>query len=406
MFLLDTEPSESAMGRLAPETNENEIAVAPLADVEATSPMDDAVKWVVDALVDDWVRCDGALTTTMVERLCAKRGLDARQRTLVTRTLRQLDIELLITAPKSPAAMSETLATGSESFLRHRILSSDEEIALGRKVSYAIEVQKELNAGRLVASEETTQALAEGRNARETLLNHNYRLVLAAAREWARRTDVPLDDLFQIGILGLCRAVERFDHSLGFKFSTYATWWIRQAISRNLDDNWSLIRLPVHAATAVRKLRFTLATWGGERKRQPTLAELSEKTELTVKQLEYLLPYVKEHIESLDEPRGREGEKPPVPRKVVSREMSPLQHCEAAELRRLIEEALGSLTKREKEIVEWRFGLHGGKEKTLEEIGQIYGVTRERIRQIEAIALVHLRHPARTRKLKQFFEKS
>ena len=250
---------------------------------------------------------------------------------------------------------------------------------------------------------ELARRIEEGdEEAKHLLAQANLRLVVSIARRYVGRGMAFLD-LIQEGNLGLIKAVEKFDYRKGFKFSTYATWWIRQAITRAIADQARTIRIPVHMVETINKMVRVQRSLLQELGREPTAEEIADEMEVSPERVREILKVAQEPV-SLETPIGEEAdshlgdfiedEDAPAPAEAASYLL----------LREQLGEVLSSLTPRERRVLELRFGLDDGRARTLEEVGQAFGVTRERIRQIEAKALRKLRHPSRSKKLKDYLE--
>ena len=265
---------------------------------------------------------------------------------------------------------------------------------------------KEIGRVPLLSAEEEVELairMSEGDvAAKKRLSEANLRLVVSIAKRYVGR-GMQFLDLIQEGNLGLIKAVEKFDHTKGFKFSTYATWWIRQAITRAIADQARTIRIPVHMVETINKVKKVNSQLLHENGHEPTNEQIAEKLEMPVEKVREIMRVAQEPV-SLETPIGEEedshlgdfipDEDAPAPSDVASHTM----------LKEQLAEVLSTLTPREKKVLRLRFGLEDGRSRTLEEVGKEFNVTRERIRQIEAKALRKLRHPSRSKKLKDFLE--
>jgi RNA polymerase primary sigma factor len=302
------------------------------------------------------------------------------------------------------AGTSDTVRLYLKEIGRVELLNADDERRLAQAISDGNVAAGLLDSPELESDERRRlmRIVQLGQRAKSELIQANLRLVVSIAKRYTLR-GMQFLDLIQEGNLGLMRAVDKFDHTKGFKFSTYATWWIRQAITRSIADQARTIRIPVHMVESMNRVLRTQRQMHQELEREPTIDELCERVNLPIDRVREILRISQDPL-SLDSPLGEEDDMSLADFIEDSTADAPADMATKKMLVRAVEEALGELSDREQEIVRMRFGLDDGQAKTLEDVGREFGVTRERIRQIEAKTLAKLRHPLRSQKLKEFLE--
>ncbi len=291
------------------------------------------------------------------------------------------------------------------------LLTGEEEVQLAKRIEAGTEAAERLadlsaadQLDSLSAEEKVSlkRLARDGDQAKHELTQANLRLVVSIAKRYVGR-GMQLLDLVQEGNLGLMRAVEKFDYTKGFKFSTYATWWIRQAITRAIADQARTIRIPVHMVESINKVHRVQRQMLQELEREPTIEELADRVDLTPARVREILRISQDPL-SLDSPVGEEDDSNLADFIEDHNVEAPAEIAARMMLSSAVLEALDELTDREKAVVRLRFGLDDGQARTLEEVGKEFGVTRERIRQIESKTLAKLRHPHRSQKLRDYLE--
>jgi RNA polymerase primary sigma factor len=313
--------------------------------------------------------------------------------------------EMILPAVKAvPGESIDAVGLYLKEMSRVPLLNTVQEVNLAKRIERGVKAQKELNKlnGHTAPKAKThlLDLITDGKAARDHLIQANTRLVVSIAKKYLGR-GVPFLDLIQEGNLGLMKAVNKYDYRRGFRFSTYATWWIRQTITRSIADQGRTIRVPVHMIDRIRQMYKTARTLEQELGRPPKVEELSKAMEMSERKVQWMLRVSWLPL-SLESPVGDEedselgmfveDEKTPTPSDATTQKL----------LAEKIEEILATLSPREARILRLRFGLENGRTYTLEEVGEKFGLTRERIRQIEGKALRRLRHPMRSRQLKDY----
>lgn len=286
-----------------------------------------------------------------------------------------------------------------------QLLTAQEETILAKQLERGERAFQTLQQQRSACEDRSKlqQWVLESHAARQHLIQANLRLVVSIAKKYVGR-GLSFLDLIQEGNIGLMRATEKFDYHKGFKFSTYATWWIRQAITRAISDHSRTIRLPVHVGETINRVKRTAHKLQQQLEREPTTEEIGIELEMPADKVRRVME-VSRHTVSLETPVGTEGDSVLGDFIEDDRSAEPLDHATEHLLREHLEEVLCKLDERERRIIDLRYGLTDGKYRTLEEVGKEFGITRERIRQIEAKVLRKLRHPAYGgRKLRAYLE--
>jgi RNA polymerase primary sigma factor len=300
----------------------------------------------------------------------------------------------------SGIASNDSVGLYLKEMARVPLLKTEEETEIALRIEAGRDAQKKLGKQKGAVAEQLNCLIEDGLLAREHLIKANTRLVVSIAKKYMTR-GVPFLDLIQEGNLGLMKAVEKFDYRRGFRFSTYATWWIRQTITRAIADQGRTIRVPVHMSDRIRRVYRVARELEQANGRKPSMEEIAKVMESDVRKIQWMLkvswqPLSLEHPvgEDEDSELGNFIENDSVP--------TPSEATHSHLLKEKIEELLGTLTPREARILRLRFGLQNGRSYTLEEVGKKFGLTRERIRQIEGRALRRLRHPRRSRQLRDY----
>jgi len=316
-----------------------------------------------------------------------------------------IDLEVETTSSFESVGADDTIGLYLKEMSRVPLLSLDEEVQLAQAIEKGRQARRTLDRlnGHLTPARraELEQSENEGQQAREHLIKANTRLVVSIAKRYMGR-GVPFLDLIQEGNLGLMKAVEKYEYERGFRFSTYATWWIRQTISRSIADQGRTIRVPVHMVDRIRQLYRQTHELEQKLGRAPTTEELAESLSVSPGKVEWMMSVSWLPL-SLESPINEDEDDSELGMFVEDQlTPTPVQSAYSKLLRDKVEEVLDTLPPREARILRLRFGLENGHTYTLEEVGQKFGLTRERIRQIEGKALRRLRHPRRARQLKEY----
>ena len=360
-------------------------------------------KNVVRDLIENGRRA-GKLTTHEINDALEESAFDVDQLEKLYESLEGHGIEIVDDEPDDAAADASALTEDSVDDFEDSL--SAEGVSIDDPVKVYL---KEIGRVPLLTPDEEIQLALDikeggykGERAKQRLSEANLRLVVSIAKRYVGR-GMQFLDLIQEGNLGLIKAVEKFDHTKGFKFSTYATWWIRQAITRAIADQARTIRIPVHMVETINKVKKVSSQLLHENGHEPSADEIAERLDMPVDKVREIMRVAQEPV-SLETPIGEEEDSPlgdfipdeeaPVPAEAASQTL----------LKEQLADVLNTLTPREEKVLRLRFGLEDGRPRTLEEVGKEFNVTRERIRQIEAKALRKLRHPSRSKKLRDFLD--
>lgn len=322
---------------------------------------------------------------------------------LVLKASDEVDVPTVTTA--IPGATADPVKDYLKQIGKVALLNAAEEVELAMRIEAGLFAEEKLGTEKDIPKKLTRElkwVARDGRKAKSHLLGANLRLVVSLAKRYTGR-GMQFLDLIQEGNLGLIRAVEKFDYTKGFKFSTYATWWIRQAITRAMADQARTIRIPVHMVEVINKLARVQRQMLQDLGREPTPEELSKELDMTPEKVVEVQKYGREPI-SLHTPLGEDGDSEFGDLIEDTEAVVPADAVGFTMLQQQLESLLDSLSEREAGVIRMRFGLGDGMPKTLDQIGDTFGVTRERIRQIESKTMAKLRHPSRSQQLKDYLE--
>jgi len=397
-----TTPRKTTARKTAAKTGEGAQAPAPRSRKSASDsgPTEVTTPEVAETLADE--DAEARPTASEADAADAK-GTEARSDSFV---LRDDDDE---DAPAVQVVTAGATADPVKDYLKQigkvALLNAEQEVELAKRIEAGLFAEERMSSGEVTDARyhrELQWIAHDGRRAKNHLLEANLRLVVSLAKRYTGRGMLFLD-LIQEGNLGLIRAVEKFDYTKGYKFSTYATWWIRQAITRAMADQARTIRIPVHMVEVINKLARVQRQMLQDLGREPTPEELAKELDMTPEKVVEVQKYGREPI-SLSTPLGEDGDSEFGDLIEDSEAVVPADAVSFTLLQEQLHSVLDTLSEREAGVVSMRFGLTDGQPKTLDEIGKVYGVTRERIRQIESKTMSKLRHPSRSQVLRDYLD--
>ncbi|CDE99695.1 rNA polymerase sigma factor [Clostridium sp. CAG:628] len=390
--------SDSELEELYKELKNNDIEIK--SDSESGGEVEGKttnIKSVINELVEIGKK-QGFLTYEVIAKKTSNLDLDANSLDELYNALNENNIEI---RSEDESDSDNNLLEDDPEFNIEHIVNESKDMSVNDNVRMYLKEIGKISLLSLDEEQELSKRIASGdEDAKKILAESNLRLVVSIAKRYVGRGLLFLD-LIQEGNIGLMKAVDKFDYDKGFKFSTYATWWIRQAITRALADQARTIRVPVHMVETINKLARVERQMALDLNREPTDSELAKKMNLPLDKIVEIRRISQDPV-SLETPIGEEDDSHLGDFLADERTMGPEEYTDYTMLKEELKEVLETLTKREEEVLELRFGLYDGTCHTLEEVGKKFGVTRERIRQIEAKALRKLRHPSRAKKLRDF----
>ena len=390
--------SDSELEELYKELKNNDIEIE--SDSESGGEVEGKttnIKSVINELVEIGKK-QGFLTYEVIAKKTSNLDLDANSLDELYNALNENNIEI---RSEDESDSDTNLLEDDPEFNIEHIVNESKDMSVNDNVRMYLKEIGKISLLSLDEEQELSKRIASGdEEAKKILAESNLRLVVSIAKRYVGRGLLFLD-LIQEGNIGLMKAVDKFDYDKGFKFSTYATWWIRQAITRALADQARTIRVPVHMVETINKLARVERQMALDLNREPTDSELAKKMNLPLDKIVEIRRISQDPV-SLETPIGEEDDSHLGDFLADERTMGPEEYTDYTMLKEELKEVLETLTKREEEVLELRFGLYDGTCHTLEEVGKKFGVTRERIRQIEAKALRKLRHPSRAKKLRDF----